>query len=399
MVDKQLETSGNQGALANNANAGEETQPKTALENPIQPDAKKETTKELGPAMSLAIGKEKPEPGMSKGEKVFNWATYTGLNYWVNLISSIYIADRFINPATTERKGTVNKLVDGMMNREKLDKWISSTTKFLHKVGMPLKKAHHNSKVGWESFILLSGGTLLLFPLKYLEDNKRKIVHSLNDKLGVDQTAPDGHKETPEEIHIEQEQPKQSVKNLIWRRVLGTISVVTTGLVIDHALKDKNTKLPPEKYNLGWANVHYDAKVQGGKSRIENKVFGWVQQASKSLTGKEFAKNGTFARLTRLAILDSVFTVITAGVMKITNGAKRGKMPKEIDDSHDPAVVKDMVDRITTADEVQDRRFAEKIEKRVNRIIEAKENGPGNKSFVDTIQQPKETPTVGAVLQ
>ncbi len=395
MVDKQLENSGNQGVLANAANAAEQAQPKTATENPAQPDAKKEAAKEQGAAMSLEKGKDKTEPGMSKGEKVFNWTTYTGLNYWVNLISSIYIADRFINPATTERKGTVNKFVDGMMNREKLDKWISSTTKFLNKSGMSLNKAHNNSKIGWESFILLSGGTLLLFPLKYLEDNKRKIVHWLNDKLGVDQTAPDGHKKTPEEIHIEQEQPKQSVKNLIWRRILGTVSVVTTGIVVDHALKDKNTKLPPEKYDLGWAKVNYDSKVQGGKARIENKVFGWIQQASKNLTGKEFAKNGTFARLTRLAILDSVFTVITAGVMKVTNGAKRGKMPQEIDDSNDPAVVRDVVDRITTADEIRDKPFAEKIEKRVNRIIEAKENGGGNKSFVDSLQQAKEIQPAG----
>jgi hypothetical protein len=48
--------------------------------------------------------------------------------------------------------------------------------------------------------------------------------------------------------------------------------------------------------------------------------------------------------------------------------------------------VRDAVDSITTADEIRDRPFAEKIEKRVNRIIEAKENGVSNKSFVDSVQ-------------
>jgi len=363
MTEKERENNGGVGTLAADANVTGQAQAKSP-EISKQSEPAKEVSQEVGHAPGH-------KPKMSEGEEKFNFWTYFGLNYVVNLVSSVAVAFNTIYGSW----------------RPKLDKWISQGTKALHSMGVPLKSAHSNVKVGLESFVLLSGGTILLLPLKYLEDNKRKIVYKLNKKMGVSQIAPDGHEETPEEIHIEKEQPKQSIGNLIFRRVEGTVAVVSSGILMDHLLKDKKTILPKKTYDLGGGvKVAYDKKVMGGKQWFEEKTFGAINKAVKAVNGKGFAKNGIVSGCMKLTILDSFFTAITAVVMKVTNGSKRGKMPKEIDDSHDPVVVRDAVDRITTADEIRDRPFAEKIEKRVNRIIEAKENGVPNKSFVDTIQ-------------
>lgn len=358
----------------------------------LQKEAVKEPEKEITPAAA------KSEPKMSKGEKVFNWVTYQGLNYWTNLLLSVAAADRFINPPDVKRTGKINEFIDGFINRQKLDEWVSKTTKAVANVtkkaglNIDLWKIHKKSNRGWESLMLLTGGTLLLLPLKFLEDNKRKIVHATNKKLGVSQVAPDGHEETPEEIHIEKEQPKQSVGNLIWRRAIGTVTVVSTGIAIDKIFESKKQKLDAKTVNLGWEEVHYPVRPKGGQANVEDTVFGWINKVAKKMRGKEFNKNGIVSRWTRLAILDTFFTAITASVMYVTSGAKKGKMPKEIDDSNDPAVLKDEVNRITTAAEISDKAFTERVEQRVKTLVDARSNGV-KKGFVETLQNQDLTPT------
>ncbi len=363
MADTQQENAVKQEVLPQNGNSSAVVVEQKLSQNP---EAKPEN---------------KPEPEMSKGEKVFDKAVYTGLNYWVNLISSVAIADYFVNGN----------------GKEKLNKAISKTTQFLTKsnVVKDIKTAHHHSKVGWETLALTGGGFILLAPLKWLEDRKRPVVHKINKKLGVKQIAPDGHEETPDEIHIVEEQPKQSWGNVLWRRLVGMGAVVGSGMTIDHFLADKNTPLAGKTYDLGFSKVTYDAKILGGKDRITRNAFAEINKAAKIVSGKEFNKKGVVSRWAQLAILDSVFTAITAIVMKVTNGAKRGKMPREIDDSNDPPVVKDAVDNITTTADLCDRAFAERVEKRVNKLVDsmaARSEVPH--SFVETLQK-KDTPTLG----
>ncbi len=331
---------------------------------------------------AMTPAQPQPEAKMSKGEKIFDWSVYKGLNYWVNLISSVLIADYFINP---ESKG-----------RQNLDKSISRMTQGLTKMGVALKSAHHNSKVGLETFALLSGGTLLLVPLKLLEDRKRKSVHWINKKLGVDQTGADGKELTPDEIHIEKEQPKQSWANVIWRRVLASLAVVGVGLGVDHLGRDEKTILPEEKYDLGFAKVTYDAKVLGGKERITNNVFGAIDKATEAISGKKFAPNGRVSRWTKLFILDSVFTAITAGVMWVTNGAKKGKMPKEKDNTNDPKVIVDKEDDLVTADEIpaNSKAFADRVDRRVNNLIDARRDAMPQ-SFAESVKSNEAAPAVG----
>lgn len=337
-------------------------------ENAVQIDASKSAAPE-----------NSSEKTMSKGEKVFNWTAYTGINYFLNLIISVGIADFFIN----------------LKGRKWLDSAISRTTQAIAKTtGSPAKKIFQNTKIGWESAILLAGGFTLLIPLKWMEDRKRPIVHWLNKKFGIEQKTADGKEKTPDEIYIEEEQPKQSWGNLIWRRMVGLVAVTSTGIALDHLARERNGKpLPPKTHDLGWTKVTYDSQPMGGKERVESVAFNWINKQVENLRGKKFANNGVVSRWTKLAILDSIFTVLTAVIMKVTNGAKKGKMPHEIDSSDDPLVIKSAPNTIITEDgkAKNSRIFAERVEKRAKELIEYKRNnGLGNQSsgsFVDSIQK------------
>ncbi len=301
---------------------------------------KAQETKELSPAnagASSAAPKATPDTSveqagkavaahgtMSKGEKLFSWGVYSGINYWLNLGSSIVIADYFCN---LKGKDILNK------GAEKLGHAIASTKMASY------EKAFLNSQTALKTLTLLSGGWLLIVPIKMMEDNKRPIVHWLNNKMGVDQTGADGKELKPDEIYIEQEQPKQSWLNVLGRRALATAAVVGTGHVVNAAFRDRDKS----KTYTGPDDPH------GGKAVVENFVVDKVNKVMKSgyiPGGESFTKNKTAQRYLGLAALDTVFTKITAVIMKVTNGAKKAQMPHEKGDDDSPSASEKSVDQI-----------------------------------------------------
>jgi len=285
----------------------------------------------------------KNDPKISKGEKAFDWTVYTGLNYWTNLIMSVAIADKFLTKGTSWNKW--------------MESAIEKTTLAVHKMGVDLKTAHIKTRSSLKFISLLSGGYALLIPLKFLEDNKRNAVHWLNDKLGVPQVAPDGHKETAEEIHVEHEQPKQSWLNVIKRRIYGTIAVVSSGLALNHLYRDKNTIVPDEIVKIGEHTITHKGKPLGGDERLTGQIAGFLNKALKHLPfgyGEKVTKiGGTPNRWINLLALDSFFTIITAVVMFTTRGTKHAKMPQELDNSGDVPSHDKIPDQIVP-DEVDD---------------------------------------------
>lgn len=271
----------------------------------IAEEKKPDVAETKAPAVQAVL----PKQEMSKGEKWYNWIVYKGINYWVNLIASLAIADYFIN-----RKG-----------RARMDKWATGLGKLFSKgvkEGPAFEKNYHHAKTALETAILSSGGWLLLIPMKWMEDRKRKAVHWFNKKLGVDQRAPDGHELTPDEIHIEQEQPEQSWWRVVGRRLLGQAAVIAAGHGISGLFRDRTKPMPLK----GEPDLH------GGKNVVTNTV---VDLANKGFTsgyfpgGKWLAKNERAQAWLNLAVLDSFLTWITASVMWITNGAKKKQIPNE----------------------------------------------------------------------
>ena len=255
----------------------------------------------------------------SKGEKVYDTAVYQVINYWINLGSSLAIADYFRN-------------LGGK-------KYLDGAAKGLGKVFSGGNVQKLESSTGLASSILktlalCSGGWLLVVPMKLMEDKKRPIVHWLNKKMGVDMTATDGHQETPDEIFIAKEQPAQSWGHAFWRRLQAQLAVSATGLVLDKGFA--KTLEHPEMI---------DGKLTttlGGEKHFTDKIVGFINKGLKSVDSKptNFLANHPRAQAyITFGALDTFFTMITAAVMRFTNGAKKAQMPHEIGDAQDPPAV------------------------------------------------------------
>jgi hypothetical protein len=249
-------------------------------------------------------------PGISKGERLYNWTVYSGLNYWTVLITSLAMGDYLKN----------------LSGRKHLLWATGKIAKGLESAGMNLNKAHHNTKIALETLSLTAGGWLLLIPLRMLENRKRPVVHWLNKKFGVDQTALDGHELTPDEIYLEQEQPTQSWARVIGRRLLASVVVVSSGNIADHVGRDTSISRTHE-----YAINPYDPKSEivthtghpGGLERLTNVVVKGLEHLSE---GSNIMKGRT-KRWVELLTLDTLFTRISATVMHLTNGAR--KMERE----------------------------------------------------------------------
>jgi len=252
-------------------------------------------------------GTPAPQQEMSKGEKWYNWLVYTGMNYWMNLGISLFITDVFLHG-----KGK-QFFHDGVA---------SATQKLTNATGMSRANAKWLSEVGLGTFSLNSGGNILLIPTKFLEDAKRPIVYWLNEKLGVDQTAPDGHKQKVDEIYIEQEQDPQSWPRMIGRRVLGWMASTSVGLTLDRVLAQKLA-----------TPIMVDGEMVTKK--LGQKVYtdatqNVVNSTLDAVGGSALVKSPMFQRYTSYAALDWIYTIITSKILHATNGAHKEKMPHEI---------------------------------------------------------------------
>lgn len=299
-------------------------------------------------ASTPAEGVFKPET--SKGEKIYNWTVYSGINYWVNLISSVIVADKVTNGSW----------------RKPLDWTIGKTAKGISKMGISLEKAHHQTRVGLETMTLLTGGWLLLVPMKIMEDNKRPIVHWINKHLGKPQCAPDGREQTSDEIYIEKEQPKQTWGNVIKRRIYATLAVMGTGLALDYTFADRSQrrthshKIDP--YDPKSEVITHETYL-GGKERTTNFVVGGIRTGMKKVGLEKQADSKKLKDYLDLAVLDTVFTKITAVIMYVTNGAKKEKMPHEMGEDTPISRAKHEPISISMASD-QESKLSDKIGKR-----------------------------------
>lgn len=283
-------------------------------ENPITQGKDSPTPQEGG---TLAAEPQKA----SKGERYYNWIAYKGINYWANTLMTIVIADHL-----NHGKG-----------RAGLDSTIRPVAKAVYSTGLFKRKqtAYKQSKVAIETLTMLSGGWLLLIPLKIMEDNKRSIVHWLNKKLGTAEHDAKGRELTADEIHLETEQPKQTWANVFMRRILASATVMGIGSVLDHTAADKSKK---QTLTYQFMGKNYVEEVHlGGKQRVTNAVVKKVNDVTSAITSNNKIgsdPNSLVQRYMNIAVLDSVFTAITAAIMYVTNGSKRAKKLQEQKTNH-----------------------------------------------------------------
>lgn len=310
-----------------------------------------------GNALPEAAATSSPaaKPPMSKAEKTYNFIVYDLLNYWVNLVGSIVIADRFNNGPW----------------RDRLDWTVGKFAKNFEKMGVALEKSHHHTRVALETLALMSGGWLLLVPLKIMEDNKRKMVHWIQKVTGEDQRAPDGHEMTADEIYIAEERQPQSWWNVIKRRTLATVAVVGLGSLIDWGLQDKNAQKEPKPYYINPydkanSEVVYHNGIVGGKEWSTNKIVGFLNKGIKHLPNgdKLTQENHIVQRYLSLGALDTIFTKITAMVMWVTRGAEDKKTTQEMEAPADKPVGSPEHVSPPAPSETMDSGFADRIASR-----------------------------------
>lgn len=298
-----------------------------------------------------------PEQKKSSGEKAYNLLTYTGIGFVANWVVSVLFADFYVNgrgkiPLNSYIKNTAIKVADlGIMS---------------------LKNSHQISSAVIKTMALSIGGWLSLIPTKLLEDNKRDIVHKANDALGVEQTAADGHKLTPDEIHIEKEQPKQNWGDMLKRRLEVTIAVVGSALAIDKLFTHPTRMNHEQRFKIDGKEIKFDAHPVGG-----------LQAVSENILKPFNIKNRVIKRILELFFVEAVFTGIAATVMYLTNGATKAKMPLELDCSQDPKaheeknkIVPDVSEVKADVEESNGGHFTSKVAKREITKIEKKEIKP-----------------------
>jgi hypothetical protein len=272
----------------------------------------------------------------SVGEHAFNWFTYTGVGFLLNLGLSVAITDYF-----THGKG-----------KEAL-RWLSKQT--AHGIGSAATVAPtklENATYGfWKTNALMSGGHIVMAPIKLLEDNKSRVVHWINQKLGVDKPILKDGVEVPlsslsdEELPpLYQDQPKQSWWNVIKRRAMGLALTSATGTMMGEKLQHKV------------------------EDTLTDKLFLPALQKSPSPALQNLASNDTFARYARLVSLDQFFTAITSAVTYLTNGSKKHEEPAQAAPSYNST-------------------STEAIEKHAKR-----------NSFVDALTQQNTAPSMGMVV-
>lgn len=175
------------------------------------------------------------------GEKLFDRVVYTGIGFGVNEVSSLWITDQFMYGKNLLGKmpGFL-KSAGYWFSKEGFDN-ISVKLADIFKIKNTTYKGEfipRHARAGNTLLMvtLLSGGTLLLLPMRWLESNKAHWVQKANHWL-------DGGKLSAEEVakrdaevkeHIDSS-PKQSWGSLLLGRLVACSASVGTGTLVGPA--------------------------------------------------------------------------------------------------------------------------------------------------------------------
>lgn len=213
----------------------------------------------------------------SSGEVVFNTITYKGIGWILNAAISVYLTDLLMHG-----KG-----------KNFFDKSIHKLAPFFQRmVGGTEEAAQKTARGSMMTAGLFSGGTILLYPIKKLEDHKAAIVKWLDSKFNNLWAPTKEESEIQERAHQRLEaDPKPSWPNIILGRILGTVSVVVAVLGI---------------YNPENA------------TKIFAKKTGEAMQESSNLTIKALGGSNRFRNLFALSIIESYTSLIAEEVLYFT---------------------------------------------------------------------------------
>jgi hypothetical protein len=174
----------------------------------------------------------------SAGEVAFNRIAYTGIGFGVNEVSSLWITDQFMHGKNLfEKSSGALKRAGSWFSKEGFDgasKWLAKAFKVTDKLkNGKIITAQARAGNGLLMVTLLSGGTLLLLPMKWLEDHKvywvKKANHTIDWMRGNKLSAEDVAKRDDEVEQTIACSPRQSWPSMLLGRVIACASSVGTG--------------------------------------------------------------------------------------------------------------------------------------------------------------------------
>lgn len=189
-----------------------------------------------------------PKRNKTAGELIFDRTVYTGIGFGVNEVSSLWITDQFMHGKNLLAKIPGLKTIGSWFSQEGFG-WTSEKIAKIFK--LKEKIAYDGSKItpkarGGNALLmvtLLSGGTLLILPMKWLEDSKNYWVKKANhwvdwlrgNKLTEEQVE---SRDTEVERHIACS-PRQSWPAMLLGRLVACVSSVTTGILVGPQNNDR----------------------------------------------------------------------------------------------------------------------------------------------------------------
>lgn len=235
----------------------------------------------------------------SAGERVFDRVVYTGIGFGVNEASSLWITDQFLNGKNLLEKVPVAKKAGAWFSKEGFDRASEYFAKALKLTERVVKEGEKTITVSPKEragnsilmATLLSGGTLLVWPMKLLEDHKAYWVKKANHM--VDRWR--GNKLTEEETAARDDKvenaiacsPRQSWPTMLMGRAAAMFASWGTGTFLVGA--ERNKKL------MDWS---------------EKALTGSKQEEGPLSAAKRYA---------RLAPVETYSCAVSSGVLELSS--------------------------------------------------------------------------------
>ncbi len=230
--------------------------------------------------MSVANDKKEQEDLLKKppsdGLVVFNRALYTGIGFGVNEASSLWITNQFMLGKNLFAKVPLLEKFGAWFSKdgfERASEWIAKTFKFKEKIASDGKRITPKANAGNALLMvtLISGGTLLILPMKILEESQaywvKKTDHFLDwirgNKMSAEEVA-------ARDAEVEQYiacSPKQSWPSMMFGRVVAVGSSIATGTFL--VGEENNRKL------MNWS----EKILTGGKKPKMQTAHSWANYA------------------------------------------------------------------------------------------------------------------------
>lgn len=208
----------------------------------------------------------------SSGEQLFNAVTYKGIGWLTNAAMSVYFTDLLMHGS----------------GKPFFDTSIKKLAPFFQRItGGTIEAAQKTARGTMMTMGLFSGGTLLLYPIKKLEDHKAAIVKWLDKKLNNIWEPSKEDIEIQDSAHKRLESdPKPSWPNIILGRVLGTAAVFVAILGVYNP--ENSTRYFAKKTGEAMQeSANQKIKALGGSERFRNLFALSIIEVYTSLIAEE----------------------------------------------------------------------------------------------------------------